>query len=200
MMSRRWMGERRKEYYFREAKRSGYRSRAAYKLKQINDRYHIISKGNRVVDLGCAPGGWLQVACEIVDSDGKVVGVDIKTIEPLSGVEFIRGDITDPQTAEKILAVVPEVDVVISDMSPNITGHYSMDHARSIGLAESALVITERILSERGNFVVKVFQGDLFKQYLDKVKERFAYVRVHSPKASRKSSSEIYLIGKDFRK
>jgi 23S rRNA (uridine2552-2'-O)-methyltransferase len=165
---------------------------------QINKRYNVISKGDCVIDLGCAPGGWLQIAEDIVGSEGTVLGVDIQKMEAVEGVTFIRGDITDPKTIERILSNITKADVVLSDMSPNITGHYSMDHARSVDLAERALEVAEKTLKSRGNFVVKVFEGDLFKDYFDRIKSSFEFTKAHSPKATRKQSSEIYVIGKGF--
>jgi 23S rRNA (uridine2552-2'-O)-methyltransferase len=197
-MSKRWVHERKGDGYYKQAKKSGYRSRSAFKLKQINDRYSVISKGDCVIDLGCAPGGWLQVAIDIVGSEGIVVGVDIQEIEALEGIIFIRGNITNPKTIERIISVMAQADVVISDMSPNISGHYSMDHARSVDLAEKALEVAKKTLKPRGNFVVKVFEGDLFRDYFDKVKSSFEFTKAHSPKASRKQSSEIYVIAKGF--
>jgi 23S rRNA (uridine2552-2'-O)-methyltransferase len=198
-MSKRWIKERKQDGYYRKAKKAGYRSRSAYKLKQINDRYKVISARDKVIDLGAAPGGWLQVAKEIVGPKGVVVGVDIQNIDPIEGVTFLRGDVTDPETLENLQSIATKVDAVISDMSPNITGNYSMDHAKSIYLAEKALEIAKNLLKERGNFVVKVFQGDLFDDYLDEVTFIFRFTKVHAPKASRKSSSEIYVIGKGFK-
>jgi 23S rRNA (uridine2552-2'-O)-methyltransferase len=119
-------------------------------------------------------------------------------MDTLEGVTFIRGDITDPKTIEKIISEIAKADVVLSDMSPNITGHYSMDHARSVDLAERALEVAEKTLKSRGNFVVKVFEGDLFKNYFDRMKSSFEFTKAHSPKATRKQSSEIYVIGKGF--
>jgi 23S rRNA (uridine2552-2'-O)-methyltransferase len=197
-MSRRWVSERKSDHYYKKAKRTGYRSRSAYKLKQINERYNVISSGDTVLDLGAAPGGWSQVAVECAGQKGVVVGVDIQKIEPIEGVIIIRGDVTRPETLDEILSKVKKADCVISDMSPNITGNYSMDHARSIDLANTALDIAERALKKGGNFVVKVFQGDLYNDFLNEVKARFGFIKAHSPKASRKSSSEIYIVGKGF--
>lgn len=197
-MSKRWVSERKKDGYYKQAKKTGYRSRAAYKLKQINERYNIISRGDAVIDLGAAPGGWLQVAKEIVGPKGTVVGVDIKRVEPIEGVILLRGDAARQEILENILSLVKKADVVISDMSPNITGHYSMDHAKSVDLAEKALDIAKKVLKENGNLIVKVFQGDLFENYFKEVKNNFKFAKAHSPKASRKQSSEIYVIGKGF--
>jgi 23S rRNA (uridine2552-2'-O)-methyltransferase len=199
-MSKRWIHERKRDGYYKQAKKAGYRSRSAFKLIQINKRYDVISKGDCVIDLGCAPGGWLQVAQELVGLEGKVLGVDIQKIETFIGINFIRGDITNPKTIKRITSEITKADVVLSDMSPNITGHYSMDHARSVDLAEKALEVAEKTLKSRGNFVVKVFEGDLFKDYFDRVKSSFDFTKAHSPKASRKQSSEIYVIAKGFLK
>ncbi len=197
-MSKRWVKERKRDGYYRKAKKAGYRSRSAYKLKQINDRYKVISPRDKVIDLGAAPGGWSQIAKEIVGPKGVVVGVDIQRIEPIEDVIFLRGDVAKPDILEELSSIVIKADVIISDMSPNITGNYSMDHARSIDLAEKALEIAKKLLKENGNFVVKVFQGDLFGGYFNKVKTKFKFAKAHSPSASRKQSSEIYVIGKGF--
>lgn len=189
---------RKKDRFYWLAKDEGYRSRAAYKLLQINNRFHVIKKNDTVVDLGAAPGGWLQVAREI--SDGKVVGVDLQRIKPVEGVETVKGDMTSDRTIRNTLKIIGDegVDVVISDAAPNLSGNWSLDHARSIDLVESALEFAKQVLKPGGNFVVKVFQGDMFNDFLDKVKANFAYVKGHEPRASRSQSAEIYVIGKDF--
>lgn len=198
-MGESWHARRRRDPYYRKAKREGYLSRAAYKLKEINTKYNVMRPGDRVVDLGAAPGGWSQVAKEIVGENGVVVGVDLKPITA-ENVLSVRGDMTKPETlAEVREAAGGPVDVVISDMAPNISGNYSMDHARSVHLAEIALESAAALLEPGGCFVVKVFQGDLFKEYYDAVGTRFAYHTALSPKATRKGSSEAYVIGKRFR-
>jgi 23S rRNA (uridine2552-2'-O)-methyltransferase len=197
-MSKNWISQRKHDGYYKKAKKEGYRARSSYKLDQINTRYNLIKAGDTVLDLGAAPGGWLQVALEIVGPQGKVVGVDIQGIKPIDNVIFIKGDLTKPETLQKILETVTSVDIVVSDMSPNITGNYSMDHARSIELAETALDAAKKLLRNGGNFVVKVFQGDLFSDFHKQVDISFGFTKAHSPKASRKQSSEIYLIGKGF--
>jgi 23S rRNA (uridine2552-2'-O)-methyltransferase len=188
---------RRKDYFYHKAKREGYRSRASYKLQQINKKFYLIKRDDTVVDLGAAPGGWLQVAKEI--SGGLVLGVDIQNIAPLGGVETFRGDITDPTTIKSIKGMIEKTggaDVVICDASPNLSGNWNLDHARSIDLCRSALVIATKILKPGGNFVVKVFQGDMFPDFLAEVKKHFGFVRAYTPQASRKESAEIYVIGK----
>lgn len=196
-MSKRWIQEHQRDAHYRQAKREGYRARSAFKLMEINKRYQVIRPHDSVVDLGCAPGGWLQVIRKI--TDGKVIGIDIKRIDPLEGVTFIRGDMTKDAVLEKVIHECGnKVNTVVSDMSPNITGHYSMDHANSVYLAEMAQRTAEAILVRGGNFVVKVFEGDLFSTYLSGLKSQFSRVKVHNPKASRKSSSEVYVVAKNY--
>lgn len=188
----------RRDFFYRKAKVEGYRSRAAFKLKQINEKFKIIKKGDTVVDLGAAPGGWLQVAKEL--SGGKVLGVDILPIDEIEGVDVIKGDIRLDTTIEKIRGKIEKdgADVVICDAAPNLSGSWSYDHARSIDLATSALECARKILKPGGNFAVKVFQGDMFPGFLNKVREYFGKVQAFSPEASRKQSAEIYVIGKQL--
>lgn len=198
-MGRRWQSDRKREHYYRKAKKEHYRSRAAYKLKQINDNFDVMRPGSRVVDLGASPGGWSQIAAEIVGSTGKVVSVDIRRMRRIDGVEFILGDVRERKTIDRLSEIMGgSVDVVLSDMSPNISGHYSTDHAKSIELCEHALKFAEAALREDGCFIVKVFEGDLYPEFLAKVKRHFKSVKGHSPRASRASSSEIYIIAKGF--
>jgi len=185
----------RKDQYYKKAKREGYRSRASYKLQQIQQRFEVIHKDDVVVDLGAAPGGWLQI---IKDLNATAIGVDLQPIEPIKGITIIKGDITDPATTEKIQNCARKVDVVISDAAPNLSGVWSVDHARSIELSTSALNIAKQILKPGGAFIVKVFQGDLFDDFLRIVRENFSFVKAFNPKASRKQSAEIYIIGKKF--
>ncbi len=186
----------RRDYFYRKAKKEGYRSRAAYKLRQISERFNLIRKGSTVVDLGAAPGGWCQVAKEL--SGGTVVGVDILPIEDIEGVETIKGDIRLEATVERIRELIKKegADVVICDAAPNLSGNWSYDHARSIDLAESALLCAKKILKPGGGFAVKVFQGDMFPSFLNYVRGCFEKVQAFSPEASRKQSAEIYVIGK----
>jgi 23S rRNA (uridine2552-2'-O)-methyltransferase len=188
----------RRDYYYRKAKDEGYRSRAAYKLKQINNKFQIIQKGDTVIDLGAAPGGWLQVAKEL--SGGVVIGVDILPIGTIEGVETIKGDIRLPKTVEKIRKKMKKegADVVICDAAPDLSGNWSYDHARSIDLVTSALECALNILKPGGAFAVKVFQGDMFPDFLNKVRGHFVKVQAFSPDASRKQSAEIYVIGKQM--
>lgn len=202
-MSKKWLRESSKDAWYRLAKKEGYRSRASYKLQQINERHNVIKSGDRVVDLGAAPGGWSQVAVELTQSTPDaftVVGIDLDAIEPLEGALFVRGDITLESAVQRVLDVQGgEADVVISDMSPNISGSYTTDHARSIYLCEAALAFAHRVLRPGGNFVVKVFEGDLFPGFLAKVRADFHVVHAFAPAASRDASSEVFVVGKGFR-
>ncbi len=203
----------RKDEYYNKAKQQGYRSRAAYKLQQLDEMEALLAHGDRVVDLGAAPGGWLQVAKERVGT-GRVVGVDLQRIDGIDGVETIRGDMTDEDTREEIterigeadgaaVAASPErasghVDVVLSDMAPNMTGEYSLDQARSVHLARQAFETARELLTPGGDLVVKVFEGRDLDTLRDDLEEEFEYVRMTSPEASRKESSEVYLVAKGF--
>ncbi|WP_336343053.1 23S rRNA (uridine(2552)-2'-O)-methyltransferase [Halalkalicoccus ordinarius] len=186
-----------KDEYYNKAKQQGYRSRAAYKLKQLDDLEDVLSHGDRVVDLGAAPGGWLQVAKERVGT-GTVLGVDFQRIDSLEDVETIKGDMTNERTRERIAERVGEADVVLSDMAPNMTGEYSLDHARSVHLARQAFETARDVLAPGGDFVVKVFEGQDLAPFREDLEETFEYVRTTSPKASRKQSSEVYLIAKGY--
>ena len=184
----------RSDAFQRRARREGYRSRSVYKLMDIQKRSKIFRKDDTVLDLGAAPGGWSQVALEYIGEDGKLVGVDLQHILPLKGAQFLQGDIREPETRKELEKLVPKADVVISDMSPNLSGNYSVDQARSVELASFAL----EIASERkaNSFVVKVFEGSDFQDFRKAVIDEFGSVRTLSPEASRKQSSEVYLIAK----
>lgn len=192
----RW--KNRHDFYYRKAKSEGYRSRAAFKLKQIIEKFKIIREGDVVVDLGAAPGGWLQVARKSVGKRGFVLGVDICEIEklPWKNVKTARLDVTAPNITDEIQKILPrKADVLLSDLSPKVTGIWELDHARQIFLSEKALEIALKILRERGNAVIKVFQGEMMKEFIDKVETSFKKVRLFKPPASRKGSAEIYVIG-----
>ncbi|MDR0509212.1 MAG: RlmE family RNA methyltransferase [Candidatus Methanoplasma sp.] len=181
------------------AKKLNYRSRASFKLVQINEKFGIFREGDSVVDLGASPGGWLQVAKECVGENGKVVGVDLRYIRPMDGVTTIIGDITEDSTMRKLLETVGgKVDVVLSDMAPNIGGHYSTDHARSVDLCMYAVAVCDRTLKKGGKMVVKVFMGDMMDSLVKELESRFVSVKTHSPAASRDTSSEMYIISKGF--
>jgi len=198
-----WIQERKRDYYYKKAKAEKYRSRAAYKLFQAIEKYHFIKNGDVVVDLGAAPGGWVQAARKIVGGRGFVLGVDLKPVEPFprSNVRTIIGDINEQETLEQILSMLPrKADVVISDASPNISGIWEVDHARQIDLAHQSLKIALETLRPLGNFFVKVFEGDLLVDFINKVKRHFEVVRIIKPKASRAKSSEIFVLGMHLKK
>ena len=192
-----WIKQRKRDYYYRKAKEEKFRSRAAYKLLQTVQKYKFMKRGDVVVDLGAAPGGWIQAARKIVGEEGFILGVDIKPIEPFEEENIITivADITDPKTIETIRNLLPRpADVVISDVSPKISGIWEVDHARQIDLALSSMKIACGVLKPKGNFFVKVFEGDMLKDFLDKLKERFSVVKLVKPKASRAKSSELYIL------
>ncbi|KAB1197549.1 MULTISPECIES: 23S rRNA (uridine(2552)-2'-O)-methyltransferase [Haloferax] len=192
----------RKDHYYNKAKQEGYRARSAYKLKQLDEEVGLFGPGNTVVDLGAAPGGWLQVASERVKANGKVVGVDLQRIRGLDlhNVETIRGDMTEDETKDELKAIVGErgADAVVSDMAPNMTGEYSLDHARSVYLARQAFEVAQELLATGGDFAVKVFDGQDLADFRADMETEFQYVRSIRPQASRDSSSEQYLVGKHF--
>ncbi len=190
--------KRRRDYYYNLAKRSGYKSRAAFKLIQMDERFYLIREGYVVLDLGASPGGWSQVARELVGDTGRVIAVDLKPVR-VPGVEYIRGDVFSDETIERIRERVEKVDVVLSDMAPKISGVTSWDHARSIELAERAHEIARIFLRPRGHMVVKVFQGDMIRGFVKELKRDFELVKVHKPKASKPESSEVYIVCKRFR-
>lgn len=197
-MAKDWLKQRKRDHYYRLAKRESFRSRAAYKLIQINEEFSIISKGDVVVDLGCAPGGWSQVALNIVGDSGKVVAVDLKNVKSVKGLVFIKGDITKPEVVERIKDEVGKADTIISDMSPRISGNRVYDQARFLELCDMSLKLANGILRKKGNLVVKIFQGHLSDEFVDEVKKRFSYVQIFRPKASNAKSAEVYVVGKDF--
>jgi 23S rRNA (uridine2552-2'-O)-methyltransferase len=185
----------RKDDYYNRAKQEGYRSRAAYKLKQLNEESHLVEAGDTVVDLGAAPGGWLQVASELADT-GTVVGVDLQRIDEVEGAETVRGDMTDEDVRADLAERVGEADVVLSDMAPNMTGEYNLDHARSVHLARQAFETAMEVLAPGGDFVAKVFDGPDLADLKSEIEREFRYVREVRPEASRKESSELYLVAK----
>ncbi len=198
-MPKAWIQDRKRDYYYKKAKQEMYRSRAAYKLTEAIKRYHFIEFGDVVLDLGAAPGGWMQSARRAVGNRGFILGVDLKSIEPFPQpyVRTIICDITEPEAVQQILEMLPrEADAVISDASPNISGIWEVDHARQIDLSQQALEIALQTLKPSGNFFVKVFQGDMLNDFIQKVKQHFETVIVVKPKASRPKSSEIFLLAR----
>jgi 23S rRNA (uridine2552-2'-O)-methyltransferase len=197
-----WIEKRKRDYYYRKAKVEKYRSRASYKLLQVIEKYHFIKEGDVVVDLGAAPGGWLQVSSNVVGDSGYVLGIDIKPIEPLpiENIQTMIDDITEPYIVEKIKGFLPrKADVVISDVSPNISGVWEIDHAKQIDLAFHSLNIATKILKPKGSFFVKIFQGDLMQDFIKEMKKNFEKVKIIKPKASKAESSEIYILGQTLK-
>ncbi|RZD37972.1 MAG: 23S rRNA (uridine(2552)-2'-O)-methyltransferase [Methanobacteriota archaeon] len=184
----------RSDAFQRKARREGYRARSAYKLMDIHKKSNIFKEGSIVLDLGAAPGGWSQVALEFIGEEGKLVGVDLQHILPLKGAQFIQGDLREVEIRRQLEEFAPKADAVISDMSPNLSGNYSVDQARSVELSLLALEIAAERKAKF--FVCKVFEGSDFQEFRKEVIDEFGSVRTLSPEASRKQSSEVYLIAK----
>ena len=185
----------RRDYYRKLAHQEGYRSRAAYKLKELNKSYRIIGPGFYVLDLGCSPGGWTQVAVELAGNKGKVMGIDTAYVEEIPNTHIIRGNIEDESIVELIFDYFGrKVNAVICDLSPQVMGVWAVDHAKQIALDYSALKILEHVLAYKGNALFKVFDGQYSNEFRDYVKKKFAKVQLRKPKASRKTSSELYFI------
>ncbi len=185
----------RKDQFRRLAREQGYRSRAAFKLKELNKAYRILGAGFYVLDLGCAPGGWTQIAVKSVGNQGKVMGVDTAFVEDIPGAEFLRASIEDESIVEEILEYFGrKVNAVICDLSPQVTGNWTMDHAKQISLNYDATKIMEQILTNKGNAVFKVFDGEYSNEFRDYLKKKFSRVKITKPLASRKASSELYYV------
>jgi len=185
----------RRDYYRKLAHQEGYRSRAAYKLKELNKSYRIIGPGFYVLDLGCSPGGWTQVAVELAGNKGKVMGIDTAYVEEIPNTRIIRGNIEDESIVELIFDYFGrKVNAVICDLSPQVMGIWAVDHAKQIALNYAALKILEHVFAYKGNALFKVFDGQYSNEFRDYVKKKFAKVQLRKPKASRKTSSELYFI------
>lgn len=197
-MSNRWVHERKDEHYYNKAKEEGYRSRASYKLKQIQNKFGIFDNAKKVLDLGSAPGGWLQVASEYLDEyDGMILGVDLNPIDPiyLGNIVTLVGDVRDPEILDEILNFFDgKVDVIISDMAPDVIGEWDVDQYRQIHLARIALKLCDKLLKNDGWFVVKIFQGGEHTIFIRETKDMFEYVKNFKPAASRKHSAERYVV------
>ena len=195
-----WLDEHVNDEYVKKAQKDGYRSRAAYKLLEINERDHILSSGMKVVDLGAAPGGWLQVAAKIVGKKGRVIGLDLLEIEPVNDVVFLQGDFREDDIYEALMAELKgeKVDVVISDMAPNISGMGTVDQPRSIYLGELVQDFSHQVLAKGGCVLLKLFQGAGFDEYVSSMRRDFAKVYIRKPKASRARSREVYVLAKGY--
>lgn len=200
-MPSRWLRQRKRDQFHRLAKQKGYRSRASFKLFQVTKRYRFIKRGDRVLDLGAAPGGWLQAARKVVGAEGYVLGVDKDPIEdlPYQNVTVFVTDVTQSDVIERIQSVSGlAFDVVVSDLSPNISGVWEVDHARQMELARTALRIARVILRPAGNMLVKIFQGSELKEFQLEMKSSFSTLRIVKPPASRPESAELYFLGLGF--
>ncbi len=199
--SKGWLKEHFDDEYVRRSQEDGLRSRASYKLLEIQDKDKLIKRGMTVVDLGAAPGGWSQVAANLVGESGRVVASDILPIDHLAGVEFLQGDFTEQVVLDQLLELLPEggADLVMSDMAPNMSGMRDIDQPRVMYLAELALDLARSVLSPGAYFLVKVFHGEGLQEYEKALKESFETLKVRKPKASRARSSEIYLLAGGFR-
>lgn len=193
--SKRWMAEHRSDEYVARAKKDGYRSRAVYKLLEVIEKDNIIKLGDSVLDLGAAPGSWSEVAIKKVGKNGIVVASDILDITPIAGVEFLQGDFTSDEVYEKLLTLTPDkIDCVICDMAPNMSGQLCVDIPKAMYLCELALDMAVKVLKKDGYFLIKVFQGDGFDEFVKKCKSHFTKVIIRKPKASRPRSKEVYLL------
>jgi len=194
--SQKWLKEHHSDYYVTQAKNSGYRSRAAYKLIELQQKDQLFKSGMLVVDLGAAPGGWSQVATQYIGKTGKVIALDILDMPSIPGVSFIQGDFSQDQPYKELLAMIQHktVDWVISDMAPNITGNRTTDQAQSIYLVELALEFAQKTLKKNGGFLAKVFQGEGFDGFIETLRQNFDQVTIRKPQASRARSREVYVI------
>lgn len=199
--SGRWLKEHFEDLFVKQSQADGWRSRASYKLLEIQEKDRIFRSGTKVVDLGAAPGGWSQVAVTLVGEQGRVVASDILPMDGIAGVDFVQGDFTDDAVLENILTTIgsEQVDLVISDMAPNMSGSLSVDQPNAMYLVELALDLARQVLRQNGNFLVKVFQGEGFDAYLQDMRSSFTKVQARKPAASRARSREVYLLGTGFK-
>jgi 23S rRNA (uridine2552-2'-O)-methyltransferase len=194
--SKRWLQEHFSDFYVKRANKEGYRARSVYKLQEIVERYKIIKHGSIIIDLGAAPGSWSDYAVKMVGSTGKVFALDILSIQPIVGVEFIQGDFTDATIQEIVIKKIGthKVDAVLSDMAPNMSGNEVVDQLRVMHLVETALEFAVKVIKSNGIFLTKVFQGVGFDQLLQQFKHYFKEVKIIKPQASRARSAEIYIL------
>ena len=194
--SSRWLQEHHQDEYVLKARAQGYRSRAVFKLAEIQQKDHVLKPGQLVLDLGAAPGGWSEYASTIIGDQGKIIALDLLPLEPIAGVTFLQGDFTEQETLDQLLALIGDrrCDLVLSDMAPNLSGMESVDQPKSIYLAELAFDLAENFLNSTGVFVVKLFQGAGSEELISSFRRRFRSVKLRKPDASRSRSSEIYAI------
>ena len=193
------LADARKDHYRRLAHEQGFRSRSAFKLKELNQSYRLIGPGFYVLDLGCAPGGWTQVAVKLVGNQGKVMGVDLSYVEEIPGAHLVRENIENEFLPDEVLSYFGrKVGAVICDLSPQVSGNWSVDHARQISLNYDCTKIMDKVLAHRGNAVFKVFDGEYTLEFRDYIKKKFARINLTKPDASRKQSSELYCVCMGF--
>ncbi|SJM96410.1 23S rRNA methyltransferase [Crenothrix polyspora] len=199
--SNRWLQEHAHDEYVKLAQAQGYRSRAVFKLKEIQEKDHIIKPGMNIVDLGAAPGGWSQFARPLIGKKNKLIALDILPIEPLDEVDFIQGDFREEHVFNDLLAILngAPVDLVLSDMAPNMSGNKAVDQPCAMYLCELALETAKSVLTKNGTFLVKVFQGEGFDAFYNEIKQYFSVVIIRKPKASRPRSNEVYILAKGFK-
>jgi 23S rRNA (uridine2552-2'-O)-methyltransferase len=200
LSSRTWLERQISDPYVARAKREGFRSRAAYKLSEIDDKYHLLKEGSRVVDLGAAPGGWSEIALKRIGPKGRVIALDILEFKPMTGVEFLKLDFLDNTAPDRLKEMLSgNADVVLSDMAANATGHRPTDHLRIMALAEAAVEFAREVLAKGGSFLCKVLQGGTETALLAELKRDFENVKHVKPPASRADSAELYLLARGFR-
>ncbi|GAA4876155.1 23S rRNA (uridine(2552)-2'-O)-methyltransferase RlmE [Ferrimonas pelagia] len=199
--SKRWLTEHFDDHYVKQAQKKGLRSRAIFKLEEIQQKDKLLKPGMSVVDLGAAPGGWSQYATEQVGLDGQVIACDILPMDPIAGVDFLEGDFRDENVLNALLTRIGDakVDVVMSDMAPNFSGAGAVDQPRAMYLVELAFDMCHQVLAPNGAFVVKVFQGEGFDQYLQEVRNRFRSVKIRKPDSSRARSREVYIVASGYK-
>ena len=197
-----WMREHQRDPFVKEAHSKAYRSRAFFKLAEIDRQYRLIHQGMQVVDLGAAPGGWSQYATKQLNGNGKIFALDLRPMQALSGVSFIQGDFNEPKTQERLFTCLQrkKVDLIMSDMAPNISGIKAVDQSRVIGLIEQVMMLATAVLKPQGNLVVKVFQGEGFEQLLQLFRDQFLQLLVYKPKSSLTRSREVYFVAKGLKK
>jgi 23S rRNA (uridine2552-2'-O)-methyltransferase len=198
--SKRWLKEHFDDQYVKQAQEAGYRSRAVFKLQEIDEKDHLLKKGMSVVDLGAAPGGWCQYVRKRLAPSDKAIALDILEMEPLEGVVFIQGDFTEQAPLDQLMQLLKgeKVDLVLSDMAPNISGMKVVDQPRAMYLAELAFDFCQKALKKGGNYLVKVFQGEGFDDYLKLLRDHFESVVIRKPRASRPRSREVYLLARHY--
>ncbi len=201
MRSKSWNKEHEKDLYVKKAHKEGWRSRAVFKLEELDKKYQLIQAGMRVVDLGAAPGSWSQYVAKKIGSRGQVVAIDLLEIDKLSNVHIVQGDFTEQKTLESLLEIIGpnKIDLVLSDMAPNISGISSVDQPKAMYLAELAADFSQQVLAENGSLLVKVFQGAGFDDYVKMLKDMFCKVLIRKPDASRARSREMYILAREFK-